>query len=77
MKLAFVSGGSRGLGKEVAGALVNQGHQVVIMGKDPNRASTTATELGCEYETADLEDQSQARSLSEAMLTKYGVPKVV
>lgn len=77
MKLAFVSGGSRGLGKEVASALVNQGHRVVIIGKDPNRASTTATELGCEYETADLEDQSQARSLSEAMLTKYGVPKVV
>jgi NAD(P)-dependent dehydrogenase (short-subunit alcohol dehydrogenase family) len=77
MKLAFVSGGSRGLGKEVASALVNQGHRVVIIGKDPNRASTTAAELGCEYETADLEDQSQARSLSEAMLTKYGVPQVV
>ena len=77
MKLAFVSGGSRGLGKEVASALVKQGHRVVIIGKDPNRASTTATELGCEFEIADLEDQSQARSLSEAMLTKYGVPQVV
>lgn len=77
MKLAFVSGGSRGLGKEVASALVNQGHRVVIIGKDPNRASKTGTELGCEFETADLEDQSQARSLSEAMLTKYGVPQVV
>ena len=77
MKLAFVSGGSRGLGKEVASALVNQGHRVVIISKDPNRANATATELGCEYETANLEDQSQARSLSEAILTKYGVPQVV
>lgn len=77
MKLAFVSGGSRGLGREVAGALVNQGHRVVIIGKDLNRASTTANQLGCEFEIADLEEQSQARSLSEAMLTKYGVPQVV
>ena len=53
MKLAFVSGGSRGLGKEVASALVKQGHQVVIIGKDPNRASTTASKIGCEFENAD------------------------
>ncbi|NDH38272.1 MAG: SDR family NAD(P)-dependent oxidoreductase, partial [Actinobacteria bacterium] len=32
MKLAFVSGGSRGLGKEVAKALAKQGHRVVIIG---------------------------------------------
>ncbi|MBU3716038.1 MAG: SDR family NAD(P)-dependent oxidoreductase [Candidatus Nanopelagicaceae bacterium] len=77
MKLAFISGGSRGLGKEVASALVKQGHRVVIIGKDLTRGSATASELGCEFERADLEDQSQARALSEAMLAKYGVPQIV
>lgn len=77
MKLAFVSGGSRGLGKEVAAALAQQGHRVVIIAKDSERASSTAAELNSEYEIADLQDQSQARSLSERMLEKYGVPHVV
>ncbi len=77
MKLAFVSGGSRGLGKEVAKALAKQGHRVVIIGKDENRASATATELSCEYECADLEIQTQARTLAETMLAKYGVPQIV
>ncbi len=77
MKLAFVSGGSRGLGKEVAAALVNQGLRVVIIAKDAERASSTAAALNCEFEITDLEDQSQARALSERMLEKYGVPQVV
>ncbi|MEY3374258.1 MAG: short chain dehydrogenase [Actinomycetota bacterium] len=59
MKLAFVSGGSRGLGKEVAKALAKQGHRVVIIGKDENRASATATELSCEYECADAHSLKQ------------------
>ncbi len=77
MKLAFVSGGSRGLGKEVAKALAKQGHRVVIIGKDENRAIATATELGCEFECADLEIQTQARTLAETMLAKYGLPQIV
>ena len=77
MKLAFVSGGSRGLGKEVAIALARDGHKVVIVAKDQDRAAATATEIGAEYEVVDLEDQSQARTISEKMLTKYGIPQIV
>lgn len=75
--LAFVSGGSRGLGKEVAKALVSKGHQVVIIAKDRERSEATSRELGVKFEIADLEDQKQARSLSESMLEKYGVPQIL
>lgn len=77
MKLTFITGGSRGLGKEVARALVAKGHRVVIIGKDAERAAATAKELGTEFETADLENQTEARNLAESMLTKYGTPEVV
>ena len=76
-KLAFVSGGSRGLGKEVASALVKQGHRVVIIAKDRDRTTATSQELNAEFEIADLEDQTQARTLAEQMLAKYGVPQIV
>ena len=77
MKLAFVSGGSRGLGKEVATALSKEGHRVVIIGKDRERATRTAAEISAEFVIADLEDQTQARTVSEELLANYGVPQIV
>lgn len=75
--LAFITGGSRGLGKEVAKALVHKGYEVVIIAKDKARAESTAGELGVKFEIADLEDQQQARAISESMLTKYGTPQIL
>jgi NAD(P)-dependent dehydrogenase (short-subunit alcohol dehydrogenase family) len=77
MSLVFVTGGSRGLGKEVAKALALRGDRVVIIGKDSVRAANTASEIGAEFEIADLEHQEQARKVSELMLSKYGVPEIV
>lgn len=75
--LAFITGGSRGLGKEVAKALAEKGYEVVIIAKDLERVRSTAGELGVKFEIADLEDQQQARAISESMLTKYGTPQVL
>ena len=44
--LVLVVGGSRGLGREVAARYHQQGHPVVVTGKDPEGARTTASELG-------------------------------
>lgn len=77
MTLTFVTGGSRGLGKEVASALAKRGDKVVIVGKDKDRAAATAKEIGCVFEIVDLENQSQSRLAADAMLGKYGVPDVV
>ena len=77
MKLVFVSGGSRGLGKEVARALKSAGMRVVTISKDQDRAAATSAELGIEYEIADLQNQTEAREIAEKMLTKYGTPQVV
>ena len=77
MKLVFVSGGSRGLGKEVARALKSAGMRVVTISKDQDRAAATSAELGIEYEIANLQNQTEAREIAEKMLTKYGTPQVV
>lgn len=77
MALAFVTGGSRGLGREVAAALTARGDRVIIIVKDPKRAAETAAQIGAEYELVDLENQSDTRALSESMLTKYGTPDIV
>ncbi len=77
MGLAFVTGASRGLGREVARGLIAAGHAVIGISMDAGRASAAASELGISFETADLADVHQARSLSERLIEKYGVPQIV
>ena len=77
MGLVFVTGASRGLGREVARGLIAAGHAVIGISMDAGRASAAASELGISFETADLADVHQARSLSERLIEKYGVPQIV
>ena len=77
MALAVVSGGSRGLGKEVAKSLVASGYEVVTLSKDPGRAAAAAAELGAHFETADFEDLAQTRRAADEVLRKYGAPEVL
>ena len=45
-KLALVTGGSRGIGRAIAAALVERGVRVVLTGRSEARARETAEELG-------------------------------
>lgn len=77
MGLAFVTGASRGLGREVAAALVSQGHQVIGIGKNLANAAATSADLGISFEIADLEEVAAARALTNSMLEKYGAPQIL
>ncbi len=66
-KRAIVTGGSRGIGKAVAGALVGEGVAVVIGARHPEPLEVTATELGAAGATVrpivvDTGDDASARA---------------
>ncbi|MBU3692981.1 MAG: SDR family NAD(P)-dependent oxidoreductase [Candidatus Nanopelagicaceae bacterium] len=77
MGLVFVTGASRGLGREVARALVEKGHQVIGIGKDRQNAQSAASELGIPFELVDLQDITATRHMAEHLLSKYGVPEIL
>ena len=77
MSLAFVSGASRGLGREVARALIASGHQVIGISKDPERAIQASAELGITFETVDFANIAETRALSQSLLAKYGAPQIL
>jgi len=77
MGLAFVTGASRGLGREVARALKSAGHQVIGISKDPQRAATASNDLGFPFETVDFEDIGATRTLAQSLLQNYGTPQIL
>lgn len=67
-KIAVVTGASTGIGKELARALVKQGHRVFMVSRDPGRAAAALEEVktsGAKVESivADLSLLSEARRL--------------
>ena len=62
-KWAIVTGGSRGLGYETAKGLIDSGFVVYIIGKDIERAKTSAEALGCKYRAVDVADSKKFRQV--------------
>jgi NAD(P)-dependent dehydrogenase (short-subunit alcohol dehydrogenase family) len=77
MSLAVVTGGSRGLGYEVAKALVGQGHHVVLVAKDAGRLADVASQLGCDYRAVDLADLVAAKNCFDQILIDFGTPQIL
>ena len=76
MSLAFITGGSRGLGLATAQALSQRGIDVVLFAKDAQRLGDAAQKLGARFEVVDLANQEQTRAVFRAALESYGVPDI-
>jgi 3-oxoacyl-[acyl-carrier protein] reductase len=77
MSLAIVTGGSRGLGFETARALKAEGHQVVLVAKDPERLQAAATQLECDFRAVDLENLQATEETFKEILTAFGSPQIL
>jgi NAD(P)-dependent dehydrogenase (short-subunit alcohol dehydrogenase family) len=63
VKIAVVTGGGRGVGKVIAGALVREGHAVALVARSTGELEETAAELGNAIAvTADVTDPAQVES---------------
>ena len=77
-RAALVTGGSRGIGKASAAALVREGARVVLLGRDVAALQASAAEVGAEgYVVADTTDDVQVRSAVAEAATRLGGLDVV
>jgi NAD(P)-dependent dehydrogenase (short-subunit alcohol dehydrogenase family) len=77
MPLAFVTGGSRGLGLATANGLIAAGHKVVLFAKDRSRLESVAASLGSDFEVVDLADIRLTREVFRKAVEKYGTPNIL
>src|SRR5262245_29405061 len=71
-RVALVTGGTRGIGLEIARALVAEGADVVICGRDRDRAARAATEIGATALAADVGDPGAVARLRDAVDARGG-----
>lgn len=77
MTLAFVTGGSRGLGLETARGLRAQGIDVVLIASNEQLLASVALEIGAKFAMVDLVDPEATRTVAEALLATHGVPDIL
>ena len=77
MSLAIVTGGSRGLGLEVAKALIAKGDHVVLVARDSQRLAEVSAQLGCDYRVVDLADLEAAKNCFAEILATFGTPQIL
>ena len=75
--LAIVTGGSRGLGFEVAKGLIQRNYRVVIVGKDSIRTAESAASLGSEHRIVDVADSTLFRDVLREISDTFGTPEVL
>ena len=77
-KTALVTGGSRGVGRAIAAALLREGARVMIAARDPKRLASARDALARETggavhaQAANLENDSEVRALIEATTAALG-----
>jgi 3-oxoacyl-[acyl-carrier protein] reductase len=74
-RVFLVTGGSRGLGRAAAAALVAEGSRVVVAARDADRLAAEVSALGVDHALgvpADLTDPTAAERLVAAAVGRYG-----
>jgi NAD(P)-dependent dehydrogenase (short-subunit alcohol dehydrogenase family) len=73
-KTALVTGGSRGIGRMIAGGLLDAGARVIISSRKADQLAQTASELAatgpCQAIPADLSTPDGALALAQAVMTR-------
>jgi 3-oxoacyl-[acyl-carrier protein] reductase len=69
---ALITGGSAGIGQAIARALVAEGADVEITGRERGRLERAARELGCGYQLGDVGLEEDAERTVEEFMRRHG-----
>ncbi|WP_426576627.1 SDR family NAD(P)-dependent oxidoreductase [Xenorhabdus stockiae] len=71
-KVAFISGGTKGIGKGIAQVFKRAGAITIISGTDKTKGMPVAEELGVDFIALDVTDPSACKNVINAIVEKYG-----
>ena len=77
MSTVIITGASSGIGAIAARRLAEQGHEVAVVGRNPERTRAVAAEVGGNAFLADYDSLDSVRSLAASLLDAYPVIDVL
>ena len=73
-KTIVITGASDGIGSAAARALHDRGHDIVVVGRSPDKTRAVAAELGVDHHFCDFSRLEEVRHLAAVLLERY--PKI-
>jgi NAD(P)-dependent dehydrogenase (short-subunit alcohol dehydrogenase family) len=70
-KVIVITGASDGIGAAAARSLARAGHQVVVVGRSPEKTNRIAAQLRADSHVADFADLGAVRALADTLQAKY------
>lgn len=77
MTIAFVTGGSRGLGFATAKGLAAAGIKPILFARNTQKLAEAAAQLSTEFEIVDLANIEETRKVFADAVSKYSVPDIL
>jgi len=71
-KHCLITGGSQGLGKQIARQFIDAGAKVAVCARSQSIGTHCAEELGCEFIQADISKVSECKKFVEEAYSKFG-----
>jgi len=71
-RTVLVTGGTKGIGKGIAGVFARAGANVVVVGRDRERGEGTAEELGAAYVSADVGRAEDCERMAAEAVERFG-----
>jgi NAD(P)-dependent dehydrogenase (short-subunit alcohol dehydrogenase family) len=72
MTITLITGANKGLGRETARRLIEQGHTVYIGARDPGRGAKAARELNAELLLIDVTDEESVAAAAARLEAEHG-----
>ena len=71
-RTVVVTGGTKGIGKGIAGVFAGAGANVVVVGRDRERGEAAAADLGAEYVAADVGRAEDCERMASETVERFG-----
>ncbi len=72
-KIILVTGGSRGIGKDISKLFIAEGAHVIITSKNLKKLEQTAKEIGCSFFVqADIRKEKDVKNVISEIIKKFG-----
>jgi NAD(P)-dependent dehydrogenase (short-subunit alcohol dehydrogenase family) len=72
MRTTLITGGNKGLGRETARRLVEEGHTVWVAARDPERGKAAADDLGARFVALDVTDGDSVSTAAALIEAEHG-----